>query len=196
MRFTVHQHRITHYGLSTFGHNDTVLKQVFPNSDHVIAPRLLPAARAPCEVRAVRFVGLLSVKGWNLKVYRISPFAETRLGEAIASIFPPPLSGLLDQIAVVNSSGTGFVSIEADAGGTVVSFGWWPVTHELNHRAFVASCNNPHDFFACPSSESAANVWDLGLICFEREAWIRYVLRNPDGPNMTAYLAARFEGVL
>ena len=33
-------------------------------------------------------------------------------------------------------------------------------------------------------------VWELGVVEFERRAWIETVIGNPDGPDIDAYMAA------
>ena len=39
-------------------------------------------------------------------------------------------------------------------------------------------------------------VWELGIIEFERRAWIADVIGNPDGPDLDAYLGRRFDGMI
>jgi len=39
-------------------------------------------------------------------------------------------------------------------------------------------------------------VWELGIIEFERLAWIADVIGNPDGPDLDAYLSRRFDGMI
>jgi len=41
------------------------------------------------------------------------------------------------------------------------------------------------------SSDSSVCVWDLRLQSFEREAWIKHVLRKLTAPDFEGYLAAR-----
>ena len=39
-------------------------------------------------------------------------------------------------------------------------------------------------------------VWELGIVEFERRAWIADVIGNPDGPDLDAYLSRRFDGMI
>ena len=39
-------------------------------------------------------------------------------------------------------------------------------------------------------------VWELGIIEFERRAWIADVIGNPAGPDLEAYFGRRFDGLI
>jgi hypothetical protein len=43
-------------------------------------------------------------------------------------------------------------------------------------------------------SELTACVWDLAVIGFERDAWVKAVLRQPSGANLDRYLATQMCG--
>jgi hypothetical protein len=56
---------------------------------------------------------------------------------------------------------------------------------------FLSRSNNPKQLAAAQNTDSSVCVWDLRLQSFEREAWIKYLLCRPDGPDFEAYLAER-----
>jgi hypothetical protein len=47
-----------------------------------------------------------------------------------------------------------------------------------------------------PVSEARYGVGFGGVVGHEREAWVRYGLANPGGPDLDAYLADRLSGHL
>ena len=54
-----------------------------------------------------------------------------------------------------------------------------------------ALANDPATLSPAASADSSVCVWDLRLQAFEREAWIKHVLRKPDAPDFDGYLAER-----
>lgn len=82
----------------------------------------------------------------------------------------------------------GFV-IAHDAAG--ICFGlvyWWQGENELHQRLFMSSKDAPEDLW--PIEHPAAGcVWELGIIDFERRAWLADVLANPAGPDLELYMS-------
>lgn len=42
----------------------------------------------------------------------------------------------------------------------------------------------------------AGCIWELGIVEFERRAWISDVIGNPRGPDLESYMSRRFEGLI
>lgn len=53
---------------------------------------------------------------------------------------------------------------------------------------------DPRALTPAQDSDSSICVWDLRLQSFEREAWIKHVLCNPEAPDLESYLGARLNG--
>ncbi len=56
---------------------------------------------------------------------------------------------------------------------------------------FLSRSNDPDTLTPAKSSDSSVCVWDLRLQFFEREAWIKHVLRKANAPDFQAYLEDR-----
>ena len=39
-------------------------------------------------------------------------------------------------------------------------------------------------------------VWELGIVEFERRAWITDVIGNPDGSDLDRYMSRHFDGLI
>jgi hypothetical protein len=75
-------------------------------------------------------------------------------------------------------------AIAHDARWPIALVYWWEADNELHSRIEPAG----PDAMGC--------VWELGVVEFERRAWIADVIGNPDGPDIDAYMARRFEGMV
>jgi hypothetical protein len=87
----------------------------------------------------------------------------------------------------VGRYGVGF-TISHDAVGACLGLVYsWQGENELNQRLFMAPQETPGAL--SPVEHPAAGcVWELGIIAFERRAWLADVLPNPNGPDVELYM--------
>jgi len=75
--------------------------------------------------------------------------------------------------------------------GSKMSIDWWYGENEIHQKLFSAPLDDlgalrPH------GKPAIGCVWELGVVDFERRAWLEHVLANAAGPDVPAYLAARY----
>jgi hypothetical protein len=127
-----------------------------------------------------------------MKVYGIAAHglsASEALVEATvdlaARILPQPPTG-------EERSGLGFaIAHDAAAVGIALIY-WWQSANELHQRVYVAPRDAPQALAKLADPGSGC-VWELGIIDFERRAWLKDVLANPAGPDIDAYLSRRLD---
>lgn len=143
------------------------------------------------ESRPVRCLSLVDLDGWRLKVYGIAygrpeprPALVEAAVEAARRVLPRPR-------VTETRYGVGFVGAHDARGGCFAFVDWWEDENELHHHPFVGPKEDPEAIAPVPPGGSAACAWDLAVIAFERQAWVDTVLRNPDGPDLDAYLRRR-----
>jgi hypothetical protein len=141
--------------------------------------------------RPIRFLELWEQSGWRLKVYGIAyqgEYPRARLIEKakeLASERLPLLAG------TEGCYGVGFLGVHDGRGADVVFINWWAEENELHHHVYMASHNQPDQFEYVTPTGLIACVWDLRVLCFEREAWLRSVLANPNGADLDRYVRHR-----
>jgi hypothetical protein len=150
-----------------------------------IEPRYAP--------RPARFVRIEDAGDWRLKVYGLGTPGKPARSELIeatvslaAEILPRP--ALTDQ-----RYGAGF-TISHDA--LSVCFAliyWWQSGNELHQRCYMSRSDDPRALSKLPDP-GAGCVFELGIIDFERRAWINDVIGNPRGPDLDRYFARRLTG--
>jgi hypothetical protein len=148
----------------------------------------------PYETRPVRFLGIFEHEGWRLKVYGISALEETPASELLDAIKFVATS-VLPQPAVTDERyGVGFLyAHQGQNGGGYASVNWWADENELHHHQFEAPPGGLDDLKPIEvTGGSAACVWDLTVIAFERDAWVDSVLSDAQG-DLDAYMAQYLE---
>lgn len=148
------------------------------------------------EPRRITPLGIHGVDGWRLKLYGIAfgrdqprPELVTAALEAAAAPLPQPLLS-------ESRYGVGFLGVHDGRGGNFVFVDWWEQENELHHHVFFSSSEEPAQLRAAVDGDPIACAWDLGVIAHERDAWVRHVLGNPDGPDLEAYLTDQLSGRL
>ncbi len=84
-------------------------------------------------------------------------------------------------------------AIAHDANFPIALIYWWEAENELHSRIHAGETLDRME----PAPATALGcVWELGIIEFERRAWIADVIGNPDGPDVDRYLSRRFDGMI
>jgi hypothetical protein len=140
--------------------------------------------------RRCEFAGDVRLGDWRLKLYglaRPEHGVRAELIDTTRALAAESLPAVDDK-----HHGAAF-AIAHDARWPIALVYWWHDMNELHSRIYAGS--EPDDLE--PASPSAFGcVWELGVVEFERRAWIEEVIGNPDGPDLDAYFGRRFEGLV
>ena len=145
----------------------------------------------PYRARTNESHGVITRAGHRLKVYSIrysdEPFEMTAYREG--------LERALDQLPEASPEegrpGLGFVIVHRGRGSDYVVLGWWDRENELPIRVMV---RDDGPWRPARGGESVC-VWDLDVICRERDAYVETVLAPGAGEDAAeAYLERRVVG--
>ena len=142
----------------------------------------------PYRPRHLRFIRRQDLGDWRIKVYAIATFGRAARSELVEPAVTLAARTLPQPAVSEERPGIGFV-IAHDAAS--VCFGliyWWQSANELHQRVFVSPLADPGNFQRL-ENPGAGCVWELGIIDFERRAWLEDVLANPAGPDVDCYLS-------
>jgi hypothetical protein len=141
------------------------------------------------EPRAFRFIELLAIGDWKMKLYGIAWRGERPRRELLETARRIADEQLAQEKP--NDYRVGFIGAHHGRDACFVFVDFWGNENELFHRVFLSRSNDPKQLTAAANIDSSVCVWDLRLQSFEREAWIKYVLRRPNRPDFEGYLAER-----
>jgi hypothetical protein len=149
-------------------------------------------AEGTYKPRPLRFIGRERLGDWRLKIYSIDARGGTARPELVDATIALA-SSVLPRPAVDDQRyGIGF-AIAHDA--ATVCFGlvyWWQSQNELHQRVHMSPRDNPRAL-AKIADPAAGCVWEMGIIDFERRAWLEDVLANPRGPDLERYLSRELD---
>ena len=147
---------------------------------------------APYVPRGIRSLDLLEIRDWRVKLYTIcqpglavEPEYLSRARQLASQTLPMPPGA--------DRYGVAFVTVHRAVLFNQIIIDWWERENELRHRVFKSQPERAGHFDDITGTGEAFCIWELRVISFEREAWLRTVLRNPAGADIDAYLRARLE---
>jgi hypothetical protein len=140
--------------------------------------------------RRCDFVSEERIGDWRLKLYALARPEQGVRQELIDTTRALAAESLPD--VDEQHHGAAF-AIAHDARFPIALIYWWQDENELHSRIYAGASLDRME----PADPTALGcVWELGIIEFERLAWIADVIGNPDGPDLDAYLGRRFDGMI
>jgi hypothetical protein len=88
--------------------------------------------------------------------------------------------------------GVGFAIFHQGRGWHYLVLSWWDNQNELPQRVWVRERDHPNATWHRAEPHQSICVWDLQVIWFEREMYVKHVLSR-DAANVDAYIAEQFK---
>lgn len=145
------------------------------------------------RTRPVRCLAIEEFDGWRLKVYGIAYGADRPSVELVAAGLAAGRGRLPSPAVTGDRYGVGFLGVHEGRGGNFVFVDWWAQENELHHHVWFSTQAEPTALRAWTPDDPIACAWDLSVVCFERQAWVRHVLARDGGPDLDAYLADQLQ---
>ena len=151
-----------------------------------------PTVRTPYEPRRLHFVRTEEVGDWRIKAYGIGLDGGDARPEFVDAtvrlaheVYPNPA-------ATDDRYGVGFFIAHDARFACIALLYWWQSENELHQRIYYGPKDDPDAMVPVEGPQAAGCVWELGIVDFERRAWLEDVLQNPGGPDVEAYLSRTF----
>lgn len=137
--------------------------------------------------RAIRALGVRRESGWRLKIYAVVygsgsvhlPVYEDGFAVACRELPRPAVTA--------DRPGVGFVIFRQGRGVHHLSLNWWDRRSQLFNRLLVRGMEED-DLWVWVRDGEVADVWDIPILSFERDAWVETVLQGPERPDLERYL--------
>lgn len=159
--------------------------------------KFLPSVklRQSYRPRTARFLEIWRPDEWLVKLYGLAyeeDFPPTATVEAAkraaARVLPQPARS-------EDRYGIAFVIVHQGQDANWLLVDWWGSESVLHHRPLTAPLSGEGPFEPTPPGVTAC-VWELPLLMFERDAWVKTVLSDRDHPDVAGYLRCQFNGLI
>jgi hypothetical protein len=158
---------------------------------------LLPQSLSSYQYRprAFSFLGTRTSGRWRIKINLITvEGAASQFADIVEAAWQTAVSALRRVPATEADTNIAFLTIHVGLAGVWLLVDRWEDGDMLRHHHFRAPLDNPLHFADVSSDHYGPCVWELAVQAYERQAWLTYVLANPSGPDIEAYLAVGVSG--
>jgi hypothetical protein len=143
---------------------------------------------SPYKARPIRFLEVHSHQGWLVKIYSISAHHEFVSPENVREAKENLTEWLAkSQLNNLETYQIANLIIHEAREGCFAVINWWIDDNMLQH--FVYFKNQSTTFQPYSNQGVVTCVWELAVLWFERNAWVKHILENNQHPNFQAYLA-------
>lgn len=143
--------------------------------------------------RSIAFKELVKVDNWKIKIYTISTKENFEADEVLEQIVQK-LSDLLKPAQ--NHHSIAFVIIHEANDGIWTLVNWWMGGNMLRTITYFTSFDKPNELELYLKSGSLSCVWEMLVIQYERDNWVKYILKKTENPDFNTYLSDNLKGKL
>ena len=140
--------------------------------------------------RAIRFLEIYEHNNWHIKVYTISvkqKFQNTVVIENVmkklGDWLPEPTNCTFTNYKIA------ILIIHEGREGIFTLLNWWIDDNMIQNQVWFSAHNKPFEFQEFSNKGMIVCVWELAVIWFERNAWVKNVLKKPKSPDIEKYLS-------
>jgi hypothetical protein len=149
--------------------------------------------------RLVRFIGIWEMNGWKLKVYGISATRDLSDKDTVSAVMIEGGRRMAETVftrdPTTNSYGLGYVILHEGLLANWLLLDWWADEIQIRHQLYKSGSADPAAFERV-TSDLIACIWELRVVGFEREAWIKTMLKSPTRPDVQRYLDLRLSDAM
>jgi hypothetical protein len=138
----------------------------------------------PYKPRSIRFLGIEKHHVWSIKVYSISHRREYISSDTLEEI-KAHLPQWFELTRTQTESNYAVATMIAHEGreGNFAILSWWTEENMLRLYAYLAKSENPDKYELISDKGIVTCIWEMAVLWFERNAWVKFVLQDPDNPN-------------
>lgn len=144
---------------------------------------------APYRPRPTRFRDIYVTGAWRLKRYSIVYDGSDADWTSYDDVWPLVEEALPQPAVAPGRPGIGIVIAHRGVSVHYLVVAWWDHENELAFRVLVRGFGR-HDRWRPATGSESVCVYDLEILCCERDAYVRYVMRD-GGPDLDGYLGER-----
>lgn len=145
--------------------------------------------RSAYQTRPIRFVELYHINNWIVKIYSISLRRE-HVDTAFIDYAKQNLSHWLEQVTNYPLETYNIATLILHEGkeGCFAIINWWIDENMLQNHVYLSTYDEPQKFVLYSDKGIMTCVWELEVIWFERDAWIKHILMKNEKPDVESYL--------
>jgi hypothetical protein len=140
------------------------------------------------EKRPIRFIEIYQIADWKIKIYSISSKNEFVSQQFVSNAKMELINWLkLSETNSLEKYNIATLILHQCKEGCFAIINWWIDDNMMQHYVYLSK-NENENFKLFSSNGIVTCVWELAVIWFERNAWVKHVLMNNKNPDFESYL--------
>lgn len=142
----------------------------------------------PYKKRPVRFLEIVECNNWKIKLYSISSkhnLVDSRTIEYAKEQLPKWLEKT--EIYRLETYKVATLILHEGKEGCFAIISWWIYENMMQLFVYLATDDNPTAFKLYSDKGIVTCVWEMAVLWFERNAWVEYVLKQPENPDAISH---------
>jgi hypothetical protein len=143
----------------------------------------------PYKNRFIRFAEMYTYGDWHIKIYSISAikeYAHPALMQAAKQQLPVWLKQ--EQNYAFENYKIATLIVHEGLDGAYAIINWWMGENMLQQHVYTSKPGDGYDFSLASDKGLFVCVWEMAVLCHERDAWLEHVLKKPFNPRFDLYL--------
>ena len=142
----------------------------------------------PYEDRPVEFLELSNNDGWRFKIYSIVYKKNSAPDERTIEIAKQFAKDCIEKYHyIADSYGLGYIIIHKGKDSNFIVINWWLGENMICTHSFLSPLNNSNLYQEITHTGMNVCVWDALIHFHERNAWVEFIMKNPDAPDINGY---------
>ena len=139
--------------------------------------------------RPVRFLEVIQQDDWQIKIYLMST-KDTSVDEQTIQLAKSQLPTWLLNANNYPLETYNIATLILHQGkeGCFAIINWWIDENMMQNHVYLATNEHPTEFVIYSDKGIITCVWEMAILWYERNMWIKYVLKRPKKPDFKMYL--------
>jgi hypothetical protein len=147
----------------------------------------------PYKARPIRFLEVYALQHWKIKIYSISvrhTLVDAEHIENAKQQLQVWLEG--SKLYPLETYKIATLILHETKEGCFAIINWWIDENMLQQFVYLASNEQPTEFKIYSNNGMFVCVWEMEVLWFEKNAWVKNILMKVDNPDVEAYLNEHF----
>jgi hypothetical protein len=141
------------------------------------------------KTRPIRFLEIYTLQDWKIKIYSISVRLTLVDAQNIENAKQLLHVWLQDsEIYPLETYKIATLILHEGKEGCFAIINWWISENMLQQFVYLAKNEQPAEFKLYSNNGIFTCVWEMEVLWFEKNAWVKNILMKVDKPDVEAYL--------
>ncbi|MBK6784060.1 MAG: hypothetical protein IPG79_10055 [Saprospiraceae bacterium] len=153
---------------------------------------------SPYNQRPVRFLEIFESDDWKIKIYSVSvksEWVDTTFVHSAKENISEWLKGK-DVYPELETYNIATLILHEGKEGCFAILSWWIDQNMLQLFVYLSDYDNKGKWKLYSGNGIVTCIWEMAVLWYERNAWVKHVVKNHLNPDFESYLADQYNDMV